>query len=326
MNQRVALCRGGTGKAQRTWTASTLLYLFINIWLIFLALQLIGLNTKLTKDTILSYLLDTFAFSGLSGMIFVCIVSLAMSTADSELAAISAVFTNDVFPVFKIKFLKKDFRTVCISAWIIGLIALIFALHESDIFEMLMKASCFSLPVVTIPILATVLGLRTHKNCIWTAMACGFIATVTYMYQMRDTNYSQYGFFPGILANTIGLTISHLYYKYVKGWKWNGVEPWQLELDNLRDKLMKKIREKYEENNLNIYYDYSDWELWLGATNERSWIFKDEDYKRYKELTYKCVLERECDLDDIEYDKDKQYCKVIAEHINAGDIKHQQNI
>ncbi len=212
--QRVLIC-GDTSKARRAMGMATLIYTSVSIMIIFIGLQVAGLKPGMQLDEIFPYIMDTFSFPGMKGLLFICMISLIISTVDSHLNAVAVILTNDILPILGKRyslFQEKTYATAVKSTIITISISLFFALKSSDVFKILMMSANFDVPVA-MTILFTVLGFRTQKNCVGVGLASAIITTITYMVVMRNSGYAQYAFFPGMIANMIGLFGSHIFWK-----------------------------------------------------------------------------------------------------------------
>ncbi|MBQ2350308.1 MAG: sodium:solute symporter family protein [Cytophagales bacterium] len=212
-------------RARRLMFLAILIYTTINMMVVYIGLQVYGVDSSLKIKEIWPFIIKTFSFKGLNGVIFVGICALVISTVDSHLNAASVVITNDILPAIHDKFKVRQYKTAVLVTFIWVFLALLFALKTTDIFKLLMYSGNFNLPV-TILILSTVLGFRTHTNVIWTAIISAFVATVSYSFFMRGTGFAQYAFFPGMCACGASLILGHLYYTKIKGWENDKKEPY----------------------------------------------------------------------------------------------------
>ena len=270
-------------RARRLMFLAILIYTTIRLMVVYIGLQVYGVDPNLKIKEIWPFIIKTFSFKGLNGIIFVGICALVISTVDSHLNAASVVITNDILPAIHGKFKIKQYKTAMLVTFIWISLALLFALKTTDIFKLLMYSGNFNLPVIIL-ILSTVLGFRTHTNVIWAAIISAFVATVSYSFFMRGTGFAQYAFFPGMCACGASLILGHLYYTKIKGWKNDKEEP---------------------------YYDpYTPEQnaamLRRAATGE--WIDKfDKDIKKKEfEKKYKEIMIEKMKLTVAEYEEQKQ--------------------
>ena len=215
----------GLRRERKNLLSITLIFTSVSLLLVFISLQLYGVNSNLELKNILPFMIDQYSFNGINGALFIIILAMVISSVDTDANVVSVLLTNDVFPVLNKNFKERTYNTAVYTTFIVVAIALYFSLNSNDVFKMLMYSSNFTMPVCII-ILATVMGLRTHQNVIWTAIISAFVATVSYSFFMRGTGFAQYAFFPGMCACGASLILGHLYYTKIKGWKNDKEEPY----------------------------------------------------------------------------------------------------
>ncbi|MBQ2350008.1 MAG: sodium:solute symporter family protein, partial [Cytophagales bacterium] len=224
-------------RAQKLFSIASVIYGLIVLLILFIGMQLLGVTGGIDPATgehmkterIIPYMLDTFSFSSLRILFLICVISLSISTSDSEFNGISVLLTNDVLHYINPSKFQKTKKTAVISISIIGILSLFLALYFNDIFNLLMTVQNFFQPIVVIPLSMTVLGFRTHKNAIWLGVICGALMTASYAYLLKIFGfgeYAQFSFGPGMIANFIGIMIGHLYYTKIKGWENDKKEPY----------------------------------------------------------------------------------------------------
>ncbi|MBQ2350190.1 MAG: hypothetical protein II393_02835, partial [Cytophagales bacterium] len=212
-------------RARKNMLSTTVIFTSVSLLLMFIALQLYGVDPNLKLNEILPFLIKHYSFNGVNGALFIIIFAMVISSVDTFANTVSVLLTNDILPLVNKKFKQKTYNTAVYTTFIVIAIALFFSLQSSDIFKMLMYSANFSMPVIII-ILSTVLGFRTHTNVIWTAIISAFLATVSYSFFMRGTGFAQYAFFPGMCACGASLILGHLYYTKIKGWENDKKEPY----------------------------------------------------------------------------------------------------
>ena len=296
--QRIRMCKN-VGRAQKLFTISSFVYWICIIFILFIGLQLLGISGGVNPKThmdmeqkdIMPYLLGKLALPGLGTLMFLCILSLAVSTSDSEFNGMAVLLANDVLPVVSKKFFSNRTRSAVVSSTIGGMVALILALYNKDIFTLLMGVQNFFLPVVSVPLVATLFGFRTHRNSLWGGITCGIVATISYMFIMRKSSYYIYAFGPGMFANAIGLFTCHLYYKK-RGWRWIDQPE---ALDEARDNLAEVIKQMVVNGDLDKDYPQEYGEQFEGvdliyAYRNSDKVMKTIEYKRYKEMILRQVM------------------------------------
>ena len=234
--QRISMAKTPL-RAQKLFAIASVIYGIIILIILFIGMQLLGVThdidpttgEKMAVERIIPYMLDTFSFTSLRILFLLCIISLSISTSDSEFNGISVLLANDVLYYINPSRFPRNRKTAVESITIIGTLSLVLALHFNNIFDLLMTVQNFFQPIVVIPLSMTVLGFRTHKNAIWLGVICGALMTVSYASLLRVIgywNYAKFSFGPGMIANFLGIILGHLYYTKIKGWKNDKEEPY----------------------------------------------------------------------------------------------------
>ena len=193
-----------------------------------------------------------------------------------------------------------------------------------------MFTSCLYMPVISIPLLLTILGLRTHKNSIWAGIICGAITTISYMViaAIIKSKYYEYAFGPGIIMNLIAILVTHLYYTKVKGWKNDKEEPSLSTFVNelypkedidivktYRDEFVEAMRAKYFRA-----YNPTDIEIIMKSIR-RPRIRKESEYIAYRNAVYKYFIKEPWTEQEIEIDEYKKIIKFDVSILEERELK-----
>ena len=332
--QRITITKN-KWQGMRIWGLAVVIYGLAYFLVTLIGLQVLaatgGKNLitggAMQQNDLLPYIANKYNFAGLKGLIFVCMVSLGMSTADSVLNSLGLIAANDILPNFSEKTFPRTCRSVMIATFIIGGIALLLALTNSNLFKLLMFTSCLYMPVISIPLLLTILGLRTHKNSIWAGIICGAITTISYMViaALTKSKYYEYAFGPGIIMNLVAILVTHLYYIKVKGWKNVKEEPnlsmfvneiYQKEdidiVKTYRDEFVEAMRAKYFRA-----YNPTDIEIIMKSICKPR-IRKEQEYIAYRNAVYTYFIKEPWTEQEIEINEYKNIIKfdlsILMEH------------
>jgi Na+/proline symporter/signal transduction histidine kinase len=217
--QRIAIGNNIAQVKKAFFIASIILILIqiITAWIPFLVYTM---KPSLNANNLLSYIVETYSYTGFKGLILVAVIAFAMSTADSRINAASVLFTNDICKVF-IKNLKNEMFISRLFAFCLGAGAVLLSLLESDLLSIVVLANSFYYPLVTPPFLLTVFGFRSSAKSVLIGMAVGFIVTIIWqIVPIHFENISQkiIGLFVAMLCNAFFLIISHYLLKQKGGW------------------------------------------------------------------------------------------------------------
>ncbi len=190
---------------------------FIIAWIPFL---IYTLNPDIDSNQLLGYIVDTFSFTGLKGLIIVAIIAFAMSTADSRINSASVLFTNDIYGLFAGE-PKREILVSRLFATMLGVIAITFALVETDHLGIVVFANSFYYPLVTPPFILTVMGFRSSPKSVLIGMMAGLFVTISWKFlPIEFANVSQkiVGVLLAMLCNALFLLGSHYVMKHPGGW------------------------------------------------------------------------------------------------------------
>ena len=194
-------------KAKKNMLVASFIFLFFSMIIIFLALQIMALNSNLNQEEILPFLSNHLTLPGIKGLFFIAIIALAISTADSHLNACAVVLSNDIItPLLNINLSPSLIRK---STLFIGFPALIISLYAESILNIFMTVSEYTFPMDVFPVLFIMLGLKTSKKVIYLSMSTGMFSVFLYHFFVSDAN----ALIIGAAVNCVTLIIAHLVWK-----------------------------------------------------------------------------------------------------------------
>ncbi|PCJ22797.1 MAG: hypothetical protein COA94_08765 [Rickettsiales bacterium] len=217
--QRVAIGRD-VAQVKKAFIIAGLIFIVIQIVSAWIPFLIYSINPSLETSHLLGYIVDTYAYPGLKGLIIVAIIALSMSTADSRINAASVLFTNDICKVFVAK-LKRELLITRSFAFLLGAISIVLALIETDLIGVVVFANSFYYPIVTPPFLLTVFGFRSTSKSVLIGMAAGFATVIIWkMLPISFATISQkmVGVLFAMLVNVIFLIASHYLLRQEGGW------------------------------------------------------------------------------------------------------------
>jgi Na+/proline symporter len=168
-------------------------------WLLF------QINPHIAPNKILLTLLDLFTFDGTKAILVIGIISMCMSTADSNLNIAAVLIANDTYKLNTFdKFQKLYFaRGMTI---IIGLLSLLFCFKEGSLLDIIIFAHTFYMPIIVPPFLAATFGFKTTERCALITMGVTFVFVVIFKFILK---YKFNIIAPAMLFNLIILATSH---------------------------------------------------------------------------------------------------------------------
>ena len=211
--QRIAMAKN-VGQARKALTYAAGVVMLIPLLLSWVGVLLLTDNPDLEPNEVVGYMLSKYAGPGLKGLIGIGVTALAMSTADSCLNASSVLFANDIMKPLQGPRVSAT-NAARYFAIIGGIFALFLAIKFDDLLVLLLLSGSFYMPIVTVPMLVSVLGFRTSKRVVLMSMATGFTTAV--VWSICFTNAGS--IVPGMVANLAVLLCTHYILGEPGGWQ-----------------------------------------------------------------------------------------------------------
>jgi Na+/proline symporter len=212
--QRVTIAKD-LEQVKKSFTYAAGLDLLVTMAVMWVAILLLSDNPKLNPDSLLNYIITTYAYPGLKGLIAVGITAMAMSTADSYLNSSTVLAVNDIIKPFKLPW-KESITLVRVFSLILGLFALLLALRARDLLQLMLLSSSFYMPIVTVPLLLAIFGFRSTTKAVLIGMVAGFITVALWDKFFGYTGIDN--LIPGMAANLVFYMASHYILREQGGW------------------------------------------------------------------------------------------------------------
>ena len=210
--QRIAIGKN-IAQVKKAFIISAALVLVIELAISWIPFLIYSINPNLQSGKILGFIIDNYTFSGLKGLLMVGVTAMAMSTADSYINASAVLFANDIYLPLK----KKDSRELLISrtfSCLLGVFSITLALTAKDLLDIILFANAFYVPIVTVPLMVTIIGFRSSTKSILIAMAAGFITVIAWKIIGIKADCIAFS----MIINLIFLISSHYILKQPGGW------------------------------------------------------------------------------------------------------------
>ncbi|PCJ25371.1 MAG: hypothetical protein COA94_06420 [Rickettsiales bacterium] len=217
--QRVAIGRN-VAQVKKAFLISGICLIVIYMIIAWIPFLVYSMNPNLETTHLLGYIVDTYSYAGLKGLIIVAVIALAMSTADSRINAASVLFTNDICKVI-VGDLKRELLISRSFAFVLGIGSIILALSETNLIGIVVFANSFYYPVVTPLFLLTVFGFRSSSKAVLIGMGAGFVTTVLWKVLPIEFSYfsqKMAGVLFAMLMNAVFLMGSHYLLSQKGGW------------------------------------------------------------------------------------------------------------
>ncbi len=170
------------------------------------AIGLVALALKPDLDPNLSmpYVIKTVLPIGLRGVVIAGVISIVMSSADSFLNAAAVSFTNDVLGPISGKKMKPraELLTVRLINLFVGILAVVFALKIKSVLDILVYSYNFWSPIVLIPLVAAIAGLKASSKCFFLGGLAGAVGVTSWNILLKNPMGID-GLIIGIAANAV---------------------------------------------------------------------------------------------------------------------------
>ncbi|MBX9890476.1 MAG: HD domain-containing protein [Amoebophilaceae bacterium] len=190
---------------------------------LFLVIALLAHSETLNPKELLEYILKVHNYLWLKIFVCVGVLSLAMSTADSNLHVASVLFTHDIVTVFKWK-PKNKLIVAHICSVLVTLLATWLFSVEKDLLNLILHTFSFYKPIVSVPFMMAIFGFRPSSKSVLLGMAAGAFTILAFKMRWITCLNSQYDVFPAILMNFLFLVGSYYLLPKVAGTGWVGIK------------------------------------------------------------------------------------------------------
>jgi len=161
------------------------------------------LNPELNPNLSMPFVIKEVLPTGLRGLVIAGVISIVMSSADSFLNAASISCINDVVkPLSKTKInQQQELFAVRFINLFVGVISIIFAIKIKSILDILIYSYNFWSPIVLIPLVAAILGIKTPRKSFFAGAFAGIVGVVIWNF-ILDNPRGIDGLIIGILCNS----------------------------------------------------------------------------------------------------------------------------
>jgi solute:Na+ symporter, SSS family len=179
-----------------------------------IGLVALSINPALNPNHALPYIIMTVLPVGLSGIVIVAMVSIIMSSADSFLNSASVSIVNDIIVPLRKNILSDKLQLALAKTanLAVGIFAVTFALRIESILEILIYAYNFWAPVILVPLVSAILGLKVTAKHFFAGAIGGLI-----LYIISALYLSKIIALDNIIFGTVGnLVFFYGYYFYTR--------------------------------------------------------------------------------------------------------------
>ncbi|RYE06233.1 MAG: hypothetical protein EOP33_03295 [Rickettsiaceae bacterium] len=210
--QRISIGKN-LSQVKKAFIISGVLMVLLKLIMAWIPFLVYNVNPNIPAGKLLGYIIDNYTYSGFKGLIIIGVVALAMSTADSCINASSVLFSNDFCRPLNIG-KNKELLLSRIFAFLLGAGGIFLALIGKDLLDIILTANSYYMPIVTTPLMVTILGFRTSTLSIMTGMIAGLITVIAWDILKIEVDCIIFA----TLVNLVFLLGSHYILKQPGGW------------------------------------------------------------------------------------------------------------
>jgi Na+/proline symporter len=212
--QRVSMA-SHVQQIKRSFLYSFFLCLAITLFTIAIGILLLGQDAHIDPDHIFNFIIETYNYPGMKGLILIGTMAMVMSTADSHINAAAVLFAHDIVETLGWNF-KNQVLIARLFAFVVGGLALVLAFYKTEFLELALMVWGFYMPIVSVPLLMTIFGFRSTGRAVLIGMAAGGVTTLLWELYLADTDLNSV--IPGMVANLAFLLGSHYLLREEGGW------------------------------------------------------------------------------------------------------------
>ena len=211
--QRISMSRN-IAQIRRALTYAAIAGTVIQLLISWISILILSKDASLNPDNLFAYILENYSFIGLKALFVIGVLTIVMSSADSELNTGAVMFSHDI--AANLNLIKKDNELIVsrITTVIIGVAGLLLALKFDNLLELLILGYCFYMPIVSVPFTLAVFGFRTTADSALAGMIVGFL--VVFCWLFLDTEVDSV--IPGLIANLVTMLSYHYLTGQPGGW------------------------------------------------------------------------------------------------------------
>jgi len=177
-----------------------------------IGITILAHNPNLNPDTLVTYVIDNYSYTGLKGLILIGIMAMIMSSADSYINSAAVIFAHDL-----IKPSENTLNLSRIFSMFVGISATILALFSSSLYDLLLLAGNFYTPVITMPLLLAIFGFRSTSRVALIAIVAGISSVVIWRVFLQSITGVD-SIIPGTIVNLVTMLLMHYLLNEPGGW------------------------------------------------------------------------------------------------------------
>jgi len=169
-----------------------------------IGLVALALDPDLNPNNAMSFVIVSVMPPVLKGLVFSGVIAIVMSSADSYLNSASIAFVNDVWrPLQRKEMSEENLLFIAkLVTLVVGLLSIVFAVSIESILDILIYAYNYWAPIVLVPLVAAIYGIRRGTTAFLAGALTGVVATVVWQSGLNSP-FDLPGLVIGVLANLV---------------------------------------------------------------------------------------------------------------------------
>ena len=152
----------------------------------------------------IKYIRNNYEHYGFISLIAMSIISIAMTTASAHINATTVLIVNDLLPSFNYNS-EKLLRITILFSVLTGIMALSIAINVRDLLQLIILASNFYMPIITAPLLLSMLGFRSTSKLVLIGMSVSFVTGTSWSLLFNNSG----SIFPSTVVSLLFHMSSH---------------------------------------------------------------------------------------------------------------------
>ena len=183
--QRMLMAKDGRQLRHMFFTSAAFDASF-RIIIMLLALAGLALYPHIAPNTVVTHIVNELLPTGIKGLAIAGILAVIMSTADSHLHAAGLTLAHDVVKPLsrRFKLAINELQWAQYTTLLIGCVAIWIGLHHSNLLRISLQALSFIGPILAVPLIAGIMGLKPSRRVFYTAMVATLVAFVSAKIQL----------------------------------------------------------------------------------------------------------------------------------------------
>ncbi len=147
----------------------------------------LSLKPDLNPNLSMPFVINEVLPVGLKGIVIAGMISIVMSSADSFLNAASVAFIHDIITPLKKQEMSSNQKllAVRIITIFVGVFAIVFAIKIKSILDILLYSYNFWSPVILVPLVSAILGLKTNKKQFFIGAIAGIAGVIIWSFVLK---------------------------------------------------------------------------------------------------------------------------------------------